>query len=1196
MKKYLLLVAVMLLPTLSGAQTFLEYRDQSVNRVGCEPMRAWFVPFSSVQEARYGEAEESSCYQSLNGQWRLHWVPDVAQRPTDFYRTDYDDSSWKLEPVPCNVEVLGYGEPIYTNVAYPHPMTAPTIERQNPVTSYRRTFTVPEAWKGQKVTLHMQGVQSCLYLWINGQYVGFHEDSMSDAEFDLTPYLHEGENLLAAQVMRWSDGSYLEDQDMWRMSGIFRDVYLMAEPLVHVRDFQVSTQLDDDMRRGSLHLQHTIQNSSTQQARLGAVRYTILAPNGVTVNQTELPLRQLRLQPGQEVSYTMDWAPQWPLQLWSAEQPNLYRLYITLLDRKGHELETIRQEVGFRQVEIRDGILTLNGRKIYIRGTNYHDNNPLTGRYVTLEQYERDLKMMKQFNINAIRTSHYPRPPRFYELCNRLGFYVWDEANNESHGAGTREGNRMTAFQDWLQPMMERCMAMVERDKNQPCIIVWSMGNECHGRGRNGHSNFDLIADSLRRRDPSRPIHYENQGTDFDIIANMYITQKELEESYPRWPEKPVILCEYEHAMGNSGGGMQRYWDIFYSHPRMQGGFIWDWVDQGIQVTRDGKTFYANGWDFSKDEPTDGDFCFNGLVSPDRQPHGELWEVKKAHEPALFHPVDLQNMRIRIDNVLSFTNLNQYDCEWEVWGRLPFHAAGKLDLDVEPLSSQIVQIPLQETFLAMIDSTQTDLVLNLHLRLRSDQPWAPRGHEVARHQFRMDHNAQSRQLSAPSATAPQVSESDTLIRIQTSKGSYAISRNTGTLCSMEMEGRELLTAPARPNFARPATCNEREHFARWEKAGLWLAQPQVKEVKVTQRDANPTYVESRLLIPGQVEILVRHAIYNEGEVQIQTVLNPYQETYVGKIGWQFYAQPNLQQVAWEGNDLETYRDRNMAGFICLNEDKTVDDLQMPYEVPQENGNRHNTRWMTLSDGAIGLQADMLDAMDFSVRNWSDEQMHAKPHLAHLQREDHVTLNLDYQNQGVGQSPGRADVLEPYRVVLHPVSYTLRLQPLQPIKHCKGLNIYWKQNTPYTPTLTEWDLTQQLPLGKPLQLRNRMTGKLLTMRDDHTLTHQDATPDAHQTLRLERVGKHTVKVVEAKSGRVLSVQHGQEGNGGNVAMLPYRGEETQHWLLEETEPGILMLVNSSTRKAMDMHVSEARVVLWDQNGGTNQQWEIIHGNS
>lgn len=1195
MKKLLLLFSLLTIWVQTNAQTFEEYKDQRVNRVGCEPMRAWFVPFATAMDARYLEAEQSTNYQSLNGKWKLYWVADDDQRPTDFFRPDFDDSRWKEEPVPCNVEVLGYGEPIYTNVAYPHPMTAPTIERQNPVTSYRKTFTVPDGWKGQKVTLHFQGVQSCLYLWINGKYVGFHEDSMSDAEFDLTPYLQDGKNLLAAQVMRWSDGSYLEDQDMWRMSGIFRDVYLMAEPMVHVSDLTVKTELKNNYKNGVLNLSYSILNSGKEISQLKAARYTLYSPNGVVVNQVEQPLDKLRLQPGKEAKYTFTWAPDAPVQLWSAEQPYLYRLVITLVDKKGRETESIRQEVGFRDVRIEDGIFKVNGKKVYIRGTNYHDTNPLAGRYVPLDLHERDLKMMKQFNINAIRCSHYPRTPRFYELCNRLGFYVWDEANNESHGAGTEKGNRMTAFEDWLQPMMERCMAMIERDKNQPCVVVWSMGNECHGRGKDGHSNFDVIADSIRRLDPTRPIHYENQGTDFDIIANMYITQQQLLDDYPRWPKKPVILCEYEHAMGNSGGGMQRYWDIFYSHERMQGGFIWDWVDQGIQVTREGKTFFANGWDFSKDEPTDGDFCFNGLVSPDRQPHGELWEVKKAHEPALFEAEDLSKLRIRIKNVLSFTNLSQYECQWELMSSddSKGSASGFIPLDIAPLSEQTMQIPGAEKLLQKMDTTKHEYFLNLTLRLRQNQPWAEKDHVVARHQFHLGKH--ELEFFPASTTLPKdykITEQDQIIRIPTQGGSYAIDRRTGTLCSINMRGQEMLTAPARPNFARPATCNEREHFSRWEKAGLWLAQPEVKSVKVIPGNTNPVYVESRLLIPGRVEILVRYAIYYENQIKIETILNPYEDTYVGKIGWQFYLKPEMQNVQWMGNDLETYRDRNMAGFVCVNYNKKVDDLQMPYEVPQENGNRHNTRFVSVKADTLGLIAQMQEPMDFSIRNWSDEQMHAQPHLAYLQKEDHVTLNLDYQNQGVGQSPGRADVLEPYRVTLKNVSYTLYLCPeMGGHAFC---NIPWRKSgneAPFNPTLTEWDVTTQIPIGKPIQLRNRMTGKLLTVKDDNTLTHQDATPGASQTLRLEKTGKHTVKVVDVKSGRVLSVQQGKESNGSNVVMEPDRNETSQQWKLTESDTNCLILTNVATKRSMDMHVSEARVVLWDTNGGNNQQWEV-----
>ncbi|MBQ9523741.1 MAG: DUF4981 domain-containing protein [Bacteroidaceae bacterium] len=1003
------------------AQTFQEYQDQSVNRVNCEAPHAWFIPFSSEKEALTTDAQQSSLYMSLNGTWKINWVDDDDQRPKTFFHTAFNDVEWKEIEVPCNVEVKGFGEPIYTNVAYPHPVTPPTIQRNNPVSSYRRTFVLPNGWEKRRVSIHFLGVQSCLYLWINGRYVGFHEDSMSDAGFDISSYLQTGENLIAAQVMRWSDGSYLEDQDMWRMSGIFRDVYLQSEPQMRIADFRVTTPLSASYDRADLNVTLQVANDALSDAK-AAVRYTLYDQKGKALFTETKPAGVVKAGAQESISYTQSVSHP---KLWSAEHPNLYNLTISLLDADGNETECLRQDVGFREVKIQDGILKVNGQKIYIRGTNHHDNNPTTGRYMLLDMIENDLLLMKQFNINAVRTSHYPKTPRFYELCNRLGFYIWDEANNESHGAGAENGNRMTAYPDWRQPMTERCMAMVERDKNQPCVIVWSMGNECGGRGRDGYSNFDYIYQEVKAYDSTRPIHYENQGTDFDIIANMYITQQDLKNSYASWPQKPVILCEYEHAMGNSGGGMKEYWDIFLANERMQGGFIWDFVDQGLLTTHEGKTFYANGWDFSKGEHTDGDFNFNGLMSPDRKPHGGMWEVKAAHQPAYFQCSNTQKGTIIIRNMQSFTNLSEYDCRWQLQLDGKVVESGKLNLDIAPLACKEVNLPSTRK----MDFSRGQYAWNIKLFTKQDLPWAKAGHEVARFQAIINDQPAAATVAPSAKSKAQVMQTEDIVRITTPRCTYGISRQTGTLCSMQVAGVEYMTVPSRPNFCRPATANEREHFEVWKKKGYWNPELTLIDMKVEETGTEPLNIVSRLAIAGREEVVVRYSIFNNGELQMTTVVNPSENIYIGKIGWQFSMNPCMQQVGWLGNEYETYRDRHLCSLITLN-NRMIDELSVPYEVPQENGNRYDTRWVTLTADGVGLLATSDAPFDFSVRRYSDQQIYDAPHLNYLEPEDHITLNLDYENQGVGQSPGRADVLEPYRVMLRKVTYTFSLQPIK----------------------------------------------------------------------------------------------------------------------------------------------------------------------
>lgn len=1170
----------------SQAQTFTEYQDQTINRVNCEAPHAWFVPFPTEREARRRDAYQSSSYLSLNGTWKIKWVEDDEERPKDFFLTTYDDSQWDTIPVPCNVEVLGYGEPIYTNVAYPHPMTPPTIQRNNPVSSYRRHFLLPKGWKGKRVSIHFLGVQSCIYLWINGRYVGFHEDSMSDAGFDVTPYLHEGDNQIAAQVMRWSDGSYLEDQDMWRMSGIFRDVYLQAEPLVRLQDFQVQTDMDTSLQQANLQVTYSLINDGPHTTDLGAIRFTLYDQNQKKVFCQTTSLGGKKLKPSETHNGCFSHSVSKP-HLWSAEHPRLYLLTISLLDRNGKETECIRQDVGFRQVKIENGILKVNGQKIFIRGTNHHDNNPHTGRYMPLSMIEEDLILMKQYNINAVRTSHYPKTPRFYELCNKLGLYVWDEANNESHGAGADNGNRMTAYPDWRLPMTERCMAMVERDKNQPSVIVWSMGNECGGRGRDGYSNFDYICEEIRQRDSSRPIHYENQGTDFDIIANMYITQQELLNSYPQWPHKPVILCEYEHAMGNSGGGMKEYWEIFRTHERMQGGFIWDFVDQGLLVKQEGKTIYANGWDFSKGEHTDGDFCFNGLMTPDRKPHGEMWEVKAAHQPALFEMVNKEQGEVTITNMQSFTNLQEYLCTWELQADGIVVESGTMTLDIEPLQSKTVQIPSRYTM--RMDSAE--YAWNLRLLTREEQPWSRAGHEVARYQAIINSLPLPRQPHHAEPRLVELTQEDGMLMLTTEHCTYGFSTTQGTLASMRVGKQEYMSGASVPCFARPATANEREHFEIWKRKGYWEAKPTLVDMQVDSGQTEPVNVISRLDIAGRTEVVVRYSVYNSGEIHITTVVNPYESIYIGKIGWLLKMKKNMQDVSWLGTDLETYRDRTLCAFITRCDHKNINDLWVPYEVPQENGNRYATRWMTLTQGGKGILATADSPFEFTARKYSDRQIHEAPHLSYLEEEDHVTLHLDYENQGVGQSPGRADVLKPYQVMLRPVTYTLSLQPIN-LKHDDPQTMCrerWEE-TSFEPQLTEPDTDKLIPTECPICLCNKMTARYLITTDTGYIhdTNRPSDDEYHTTFYLHRLQGNTFCISDRTGKRALTAIGTTRGD--SVLWKPYTGSNLQKWNIEADLDGIAN-ITSSNGKALDMHVSEHRVILWDQNDGSNQKWTL-----
>ncbi len=611
-----------------------DWEDQSVIGSNKERPHATYIPYQDRQSALSFDRTRSENYKSLNGTWKFHWVPDDDQRPKDFFLPAFDASGWDTIPVPSNWQILGYGTPIYTNVVHPFPPEPPYIRRDNPVGSYIRDFEVPEKWSGKQVFIHFDGVQSAFYIWVNGQLAGYSQGSMTPAEFNLTRFLQNGKNKLAVQVFRWSDGSYLEDQDFWRLSGIYRDVYLFATPDLHIRDFRVETPLNEDYTAARLRVNLRITNHAYERSAPQRILFSLLDASGKEVFSRSEAFGQ-QIGYNQETGMAMEEEIPHP-RLWSAEKPNLYKLVIELQDEKGRTAEVIPVRVGFRDVKLKGGNLLVNGKAVYIKGTDRHEINPTAGRVLTREIMEKDIFLMKQNNINAVRTSHYPNQPLWYDLCDIYGIYLWDEANVESHG--TRP--KLPMDPSWKEAFVDRAVSMEGRDKNHPSVVVWSLGNE-NGFGQ----NIQAEADTLRALDGTRLIHYDDRNdrtaqnplpSYFDIISNMYATPAEMEMLTAEDTTRPVILCEYAHAMGNSVGGLKDYWDAIYSHPRMQGAFVWDWVDQGLEkTTADGRKYWAYGGDFG-DTPNDNSFCINGLIYPDRTTKPQLAEVKRLYQNVRF--------------------------------------------------------------------------------------------------------------------------------------------------------------------------------------------------------------------------------------------------------------------------------------------------------------------------------------------------------------------------------------------------------------------------------------------------------------------------------------------------------------------------------------------------------------------------------
>ncbi|NLG27413.1 MAG: DUF4981 domain-containing protein, partial [Chloroflexi bacterium] len=691
---------------------------------------ATLMPYPDIAGALRADRAASPRRRSLNGAWKFAYAPSPAAAPAGFWAADYADAAWDEVTVPGNWQLQGYDRPIYTNVRYPFPSTELKVPHDdNPTGSYRRRFELPAEWSDERVTLAFEGVDSAFYVWVNGQFVGYSQDSRVTAEFDVTPFVTPGPNVLAVQVLRWSDGSYLEDQDFWRLSGIYRDVYLYARPQAHIRDFWARTALDAAYRDATLSVDVDLRNCAEIEAET-RLEVALYDPDGRLVLQEEPA--HAALAAGSETTLRFAHPVRAP-RLWTAETPALYTLVLALYDASDTLLETVSTRVGFRQVAIIDGRVCVNGVPILFQGVNRHEHDPRTGHTVDEASMLADIRLMKQHNINAVRTCHYPNDPRWYELCDAYGLYLYDEANAECHEVY----DRLPHLPEWQEAFLQRAVGMVERDKNHPSVLVWSLGNEA-GYG----VAHEAMSEWVHRRDATRPVHYEPAGAapTVDIIGPMYPKVSTLVDMATRTRDtRPVIMCEYAHAMGNSVGNLPEYWQAVRTHRRLGGGFIWDWVDQGIlQTTPEGVDWYAYGGDFG-DQPNDANFCINGLVMPDRQPHPSLAEYKKVLEPVLVTPLSLREGRLQVTNRRFFTDLSDLAISWklEVDG-VPLRGGALPTLRTAPGQSEELRVPAGGLPAA------GEFLLTLSFRLADATAWAPAGHEVAFAQFALPAPVQAR--------------------------------------------------------------------------------------------------------------------------------------------------------------------------------------------------------------------------------------------------------------------------------------------------------------------------------------------------------------------------------------------------------------------------------------------------------------------
>ena len=1022
-----------------------DWENPHVFGINKEPARATFTPFPDEETLR--NSHDSPWVQSLNGAWRFHWVKQPDLRPVDFYKPDFDVSSWKDIPVPSNWEMQGYGTPIYTNITYPFKRNAPRVSstpddhswtafaQRDPVGSYRRDFEVPASWNGRQTYLLFNGVNSAYYVWVNGQKVGYSEDTRMVSEYNITKYLQPGKNTIAVEVYRWCDGSYMEDQDFWRMSGIYRDVTLVSRGPMHIRDFQVLTPFDSAYENATFKLHVSVQRGETAKAAAASVEAKLLDADGKQVFSIN---RKINVSAGKDSELDLQQVVPRPNK-WSAEIPYLYQLLLTLRGAKASTVEVIPWKVGFRQSEINGNQILFNGKKLMIRGVNRHEFDPDRGQVVTRDMMIEDIKLMKQNNINAVRTCHYPNVPEWYSLADEYGLYILDEANVESHGYGSGEKQPISDGPDFREPIVDRFRRTIERDKNHPSIIGFSMGNEA-GWG----ANFIAAKEWGKAHHPEFFIIYEpHDSVHGDALSPMYAKPQNIVEYYNTYGNgRPFFEIEYAHAMGNSTGNFQQYWDLFEKEPWAHGGFIWDWVDQGIRKKlSNGKDFWAYGGDFG-DKPNDDNFCTNGLVLPDRTVHPGLSEVKKSYAAIKVEAFDTGSGKIRVHNKYNFTTLGFVRGSWTLDENGKTIQSGDVSLeDMAPGDTREIALDLKRP----TPTPGAEYFLTVSFKLAKDAPWAPAGHLVAWDQFQLPSNQDSLpERKVDAFPALKLAEIPDHYVISNDEFSVAIDRESGSISSYNVRGKELLTAPLEPNYWRAPTDNDRGN-AMPRRQGIWqLAAPNrgPATVKAEQVSPNTIKVTATSTLPaGQSTQSYVYTIYGDGSVDVESSFKPGEGRLpdLPRVGMQMRVTGTLRNVEWYGRGpQENYWDRNLGAAVAIYKSK-VDDMWFPYVEPQETGNRTDTRWIAFTDDSgFGLKAVGMPLLSFSAWPFRmSELQHEKApvnighkHSAEIVNSEDITVNLDYRQMGVGGDDSwGAPIHKEFSLPAVPYDYKFRLEPI-----------------------------------------------------------------------------------------------------------------------------------------------------------------------
>ncbi|MDD5150837.1 MAG: glycoside hydrolase family 2 TIM barrel-domain containing protein [Flavobacterium sp.] len=1042
MKKILFIFIFILSTFTSVAQESTPYwQNEKINEENREPMHTSYCVFENEALATKNDWKASKNYLDLNGTWKFIYVTSPNDLPKEFKKSNFDDSSWDNFKIPASWDVNGYGYPVYTNTTYDfakyiatNPPFVPT--KYNPTGVYRREITIDKNWEGKDIFLHIGTAKSNLTVWVNGVYVGYGEDGKLPSEFNLNKFLKTGKNSIVLKVMKWSDGSYLECQDFWRMSGITRESYLYARNKVHLKDCEIIPDLDASYINGTLKISTEFSDLDKNDNYFLEVQLkedeTIVASKMISATSTK---------------QTFEFAVNNPKK-WNAEIPNLYQVLFILKDKKGNVIEVINQNVGFRKIEIKNGQLLVNGKAIYIKGVNRHETDPVTGQTISRERMEQDIKLMKEFNINAVRMSHYPNDEYFYELCDKYGIYVVDEANVESHGMGYDITKTLGNKPDWELSHIQRMQRMIERDKNHPSIIIWSMGNEA-GNGYNFYRGYLWI----KNRDKSRPIQYERATAgawdgkdlkfewDSDIINPMYSSPNKMEEyilANPN-PSRPYILCEYAHAMGNSMGNFKDYWDVFRAHKNFQGGFIWDMIDQSVYKTRDdGTKVFAYGGDFGpKDVPSDNNFLNNGVFNPERQPHPHAFEMRKVYQNILTSWENKDAATIKVFNEFFFKDLSNVRLQWQLVLDGVVDSTGTIEtLDVNPQESKNYLLPIH-----LEGKKFQEAFINLSYQLKEEEPFLPKDFEIATEQL-LYKGKWKNDIKIIGVAKILVDKTTNSITFKSDKTKITFDKKTGFISGYTFENQAILKEgyQLRPDFWRAPNDNDfgaglQHQLLPWKIA---MQNPTLLSWNFTMTKENVVLVKAIYDLPQvSAELTLEYEINSNGELSVQQKLNIDKMKDVPmlpRFGMEMVLPKDFNSLQYYGKGpYENYIDRNYSAAVGVY-NQTVSEQYYPYIRPQETGNKMAVRWMNLSNDKLQLSVQSDELLSFTALHLLTEDLddglekHQR-NAADIKERDLTSLKIDFKQMGVGGIDSwSAWPMEKYQLLDKNYQYQFTIKP------------------------------------------------------------------------------------------------------------------------------------------------------------------------